>query len=65
MKTHLLIEIDHSKALPNDVTEDVEKRVYKILHARGITCVVTVTNESRPLKLQRDERGLIKSFYRE
>lgn len=47
MKTHLLIEIDHSKALPDDVTDDVANRVYTMLHARGIACDVTVATNPR------------------
>lgn len=65
MKTHLLIEIDHSKALPDDVTDDVANRVYTMLHARGIACDVTVTNQSGPLKIRRDEHGRIESLCRE
>ena len=46
MKTHLLIEIDHSKPLPEDLTDDAANRVYTMLHARGVACDVAVKVEA-------------------
>lgn len=48
MKTHLLIEIDHSKPLPEDLTDDAANRVYTMLHARGVACDVAVARNGLP-----------------
>lgn len=65
MKTYLLVEIDHSKDLPPDLTDEAANRIYTMLHARGVVCDVTVTNQSGPLKIRRDEYGRIESLCRE